>query len=224
MKDGNSWHLGGATRWNSQFLIHTWTFLAIIYVASQLFLCLFWISPWLKNKCLQHPCFKILYKIAQASKNSNSNTQHFLSDLLTHSWFHSTRFALPSYQFPYIVMNRCLYLMSSMESYAHHLKPQSMGPITCTWVIRDGHVMGGNRFLIPSHVPLHPTMFKMPPSITRRSFCIAISTPKFTKTRNLQAAPHVQSTTCWLTIAWASHFQSTHYWMVPRLLKHNLGF
>jgi hypothetical protein len=36
-------------------------------------------------RCLQHPCFKILCKIAQASKNSDSNAQHFLSDLLTHS-------------------------------------------------------------------------------------------------------------------------------------------
>jgi hypothetical protein len=37
------------------------------------------------NRCLQHPCFKNLRKIAQASKNSDSNTQHFLLDLLTHS-------------------------------------------------------------------------------------------------------------------------------------------
>jgi hypothetical protein len=103
--------------WNSQFLIHTWTFLAIIFVASQLFLCLCWISLWLTNRCLQHPCFKNLCKIAQASKNSYSNAQHFLSDLLTHSWFHSMLFALPSYQFPYIAMNRCLYLM-----WAHHFE------------------------------------------------------------------------------------------------------
>jgi hypothetical protein len=63
---------------------HDFSF-AIIYVASQLFLCLFWISLWLKNRCLQHSCFKILCKIAQASKNSDSNAQHFLLDLLTHS-------------------------------------------------------------------------------------------------------------------------------------------
>jgi hypothetical protein len=37
------------------------------------------------NRCLQHPCFKSLCKIAQASKNLDSNAQHFLSDLLTHS-------------------------------------------------------------------------------------------------------------------------------------------
>jgi hypothetical protein len=37
------------------------------------------------NRCLQHPCFQNLCKIAQASKNLDSNTQHFLSDLLTHS-------------------------------------------------------------------------------------------------------------------------------------------
>jgi hypothetical protein len=37
------------------------------------------------NRCLQHPCFKNMSKIAKASKNSNSNARHFLSDLLTHS-------------------------------------------------------------------------------------------------------------------------------------------
>jgi hypothetical protein len=37
------------------------------------------------NRCPQHPCFKILCKIAQASKISDSNAQHFLFDLLTHS-------------------------------------------------------------------------------------------------------------------------------------------
>jgi hypothetical protein len=62
------------------------------------------------NKCLEHPCFKNLCRIAQASKNSDFNAQHFLLDLLTHSWFHSMLFALPSYQFPYIVMNRCMSL------------------------------------------------------------------------------------------------------------------
>ena len=91
MEDGNFWHLGSVTRWNSQFLILTWTFLVIIYVASQLFLCLFWISLRLKNKCLQHLCFENLCKIAQASKNSNTNAQHLLSDLLTHSWFFTPR-------------------------------------------------------------------------------------------------------------------------------------
>jgi hypothetical protein len=33
MKDGDFWHLGGVTRWNSHTLIHTWTFLDIIHVA-----------------------------------------------------------------------------------------------------------------------------------------------------------------------------------------------
>jgi hypothetical protein len=37
------------------------------------------------NRYLQHPCFKNLCKITQASKNSDSNAQHLLSDLLTHS-------------------------------------------------------------------------------------------------------------------------------------------
>jgi hypothetical protein len=47
MADGNCWHLGGATRWKSQILIHIWTFLAIISVASEVFLCSFGISLWL---------------------------------------------------------------------------------------------------------------------------------------------------------------------------------
>jgi hypothetical protein len=37
------------------------------------------------NRRLQHPCFKNLCKIAQASKNLDSNAHHFLLDLLTHS-------------------------------------------------------------------------------------------------------------------------------------------
>jgi hypothetical protein len=37
------------------------------------------------NRCLQHPCFENLCKIAQASKNSDSKAQPFLSDLLTQS-------------------------------------------------------------------------------------------------------------------------------------------
>jgi hypothetical protein len=65
------------------------------------------------NRCLQHPCFKNLCKISQASKNSNSNAQRFLLDMLTHSQFHSMLFALPSYQIPYLVMNRCFYLTRS---------------------------------------------------------------------------------------------------------------
>jgi hypothetical protein len=36
------------------------------------------------NRCLQQAS-KNLCKIAQVSKNLDSNTQHFLSDLLTHS-------------------------------------------------------------------------------------------------------------------------------------------
>ena len=65
------------------------------------------------NRCLQQPCFKNLCKIAQASKNSDSNAQHFLLNLLTHSWFHSMLSTLPGYQFPYIVMNMCFYLSPS---------------------------------------------------------------------------------------------------------------
>jgi hypothetical protein len=38
-----------------------------------------------------------------------------LSDLLAHSRFHSMLFALPGYQFPYTVMNRCLYLRAEQS-------------------------------------------------------------------------------------------------------------
>jgi hypothetical protein len=34
-------------------------------------------TPMVYNRCLQHPCFKNLCKIVEASKNSNSNAQHF---------------------------------------------------------------------------------------------------------------------------------------------------
>ena len=65
-----------------------------------------------QNRCLQHPCFKSCVKLLKPPKIQvpTPNAQHFLSDLLTHSRFHSMLFALPGYQFPYIVMNRCLYL------------------------------------------------------------------------------------------------------------------
>ena len=105
-------------------------FLTIIFVASQLFLCLFWISLMAWNRCLQHPCFENLCKIAQASKNSDSNAQHFLWDLLTHSWFHSMLCALPGYQFPYIVMNRCLYLMMS--------QPMGHSDVYCLTLLNKG--------------------------------------------------------------------------------------
>jgi hypothetical protein len=54
--------------------------------------------------------------MAQASKNSDSNAQHFLSDLRTHSWFHSMLFTLLGHQFPYTVMNRCFYLSGAEPS------------------------------------------------------------------------------------------------------------
>jgi hypothetical protein len=107
-------HMGGFRDGGWQFLVHKWNFLAINPIASQLFLCLFWISLWLRIGVYNTLASKQLCKIVQASKNSDSKAQHFLSDLLTHSWFHSMLFALPSYQFPYIVMNKCLYLMSSL--------------------------------------------------------------------------------------------------------------
>jgi hypothetical protein len=75
------------------------------------------------NRYLQHPCLKNLCEIAQASKNADSNTQHFLSDLRTHSWFHYMLFAFPGYyQFPYTVMNRCFYLnVMPQQNKAHNL-------------------------------------------------------------------------------------------------------
>ena len=116
VKDVNFWHLGGATRMELPIFNTNMNFF------SHHFYC-FTIAPlfgldkstaW--NRCLQHPCFKNLCKIAQASKNSDSNAQHFLSDLLTHSWFYSMLFALPGYQFPYVVMNICFHLMPKFTS------------------------------------------------------------------------------------------------------------
>ena len=101
--------------WNPQFS-NTYV---IFSVASQLLLCLLLDKSTAWNRCLQHPCFKSMCKIAQASKDSYSNAQHFLSYLLTHSWFHSMLFALPGYQFPYIVMNRCFYLKGSYLIHNH---------------------------------------------------------------------------------------------------------
>jgi hypothetical protein len=62
------WNLGGVTRWNSRFLMHTSTFLAIVFVASQLILLIVLDKSTAWNRCLQHPCFKNLCKIAQASQ------------------------------------------------------------------------------------------------------------------------------------------------------------
>jgi hypothetical protein len=68
------------------FYVHTSTFLAIIYVASQLFLCLFWISLWLRIGVYNTLASKISVELLlKASKNTDSNAQHFLWDLQTHS-------------------------------------------------------------------------------------------------------------------------------------------
>jgi hypothetical protein len=69
--------LGDVTRWNSQFSIQSSTCLIIVYVASHLPLCLFWISLRLGIGVYKHPCFNKLCKIAEASINSDSNAQHF---------------------------------------------------------------------------------------------------------------------------------------------------
>jgi hypothetical protein len=60
-------------------------FNAIMYVASQLLLCLFWISLWLGIGVYNTLASKICVKLLKPPKNSDSNAQHFLSDLLTHS-------------------------------------------------------------------------------------------------------------------------------------------
>jgi hypothetical protein len=93
-----------------------------------------WSMAW--NRCLQHPCFKNLCKIAQASKNSDSNAQRFLLNLLTHSWFHSMLFALSGYQFPYIVMNRCLYLIYILSSFAKTLPAPFLSLWCHVWLCR----------------------------------------------------------------------------------------
>jgi len=63
MEDDNFWHLGGVTRWNSQFLIHTWKFIAII-------LCCFTFVPLC---CFGYPCSYICncLKIPKSPKLTN---------------------------------------------------------------------------------------------------------------------------------------------------------
>jgi hypothetical protein len=68
MEDGNFWHLGGVTRWNSQFFINTLIFLAIIYITSQLFLCLFWISLWLRKGVYNTLALKFCVKLLKPPK------------------------------------------------------------------------------------------------------------------------------------------------------------
>ena len=96
MEDSKFWHLGGATRWNPQFSINTWTFLAIIFVVSQLFLCLFWISLWLRIGVYNTLASKICVKLLKPPKIQIPTPNTSLSDLLTHSWFHSMLFAVRS--------------------------------------------------------------------------------------------------------------------------------
>jgi hypothetical protein len=94
------------------FKIYMNVSLATICVASQLFLCLFWISLWVKNRCLQHPCFKNLCKIALESPQKFRFQRPTLPfGICEHIHdVHSMLFALPGYQFPYTVVNGCLYL------------------------------------------------------------------------------------------------------------------
>jgi hypothetical protein len=133
MEDDNFWHLGGVTRWNSQILIHTWTFLAVIFVASYMFLCLFWISLWLRigvyNTLASEICVKLLKppKIQIPTPNT---------DFLTHSWFHSMLFALPGYQFPYTVMDLSLSLKTNtVRSYQIQCIPKVFMEICPTYTL-----------------------------------------------------------------------------------------
>jgi hypothetical protein len=109
MGDGNFWYLGGVTRWNSQFLIHTWTFLAIMF-------CYFTIVPLfdLDKSTAQIGVYnntlasKICVKLLKPPNIQIPTPNTCLSDLLTHHDF--TPCSLHShigYQFPYTVTNRC---------------------------------------------------------------------------------------------------------------------
>ena len=86
MEDGNFRHLGGVTRWNSQFLIHMRTFLAIISVASPLLLCLFWISLRLGIGVYNTLASKICVKLLNPPKIPIPTPNTCLWDLVTHSW------------------------------------------------------------------------------------------------------------------------------------------
>jgi hypothetical protein len=85
MEDGNFGHLGGVTRWNSQFLKYTRTFLAIISVASQLLLCFFWNSLWLRAGVYNTLASKICVKSLKPPKIQIPTPNTSLSDLPTHS-------------------------------------------------------------------------------------------------------------------------------------------
>jgi len=127
MEDGNFWHLGGVTRWKLPIFNTYMNFShhhLCCSIVSPLFVLDKSTTAW--NRCLQHPCFKSLCKIAQASKNSDCNAQCFLLDLLTRSWFHSMLFALLGHQFPSTVMNRCFYLMMDSKNLVWGPTPTSI--------------------------------------------------------------------------------------------------
>jgi hypothetical protein len=62
-------NLGGVTRWNSQFLIHTSTFIAIICVSLELLLCLFWIKSTAWNRCYNTLASKICVILLKPPKS-----------------------------------------------------------------------------------------------------------------------------------------------------------
>jgi hypothetical protein len=63
------------------------------------------------NSYLQHPCFKNLCKTVEASENSDVHRPTLPFRICYHIHdVHSMLFALPGYQFPHTVMNRCLSL------------------------------------------------------------------------------------------------------------------
>jgi hypothetical protein len=107
------------------------------------------------NRCLQCPCFQNLCKIARASKNSDSNAQHFLSDLLTHSWFHSMPIALLSYLFPYTVMNRFFYL-SSHKRWCGSIPIGMISVVAGYWEPQDCRIASGTSLMhYPTTLPLY---------------------------------------------------------------------
>jgi hypothetical protein len=77
--------LGGVTRWNSQNFKHTSTFLAIILVASQLLLPLFWISLRLGIGVYNTLASKICVKLLKPPKILIPTPNTSFSDLLTQS-------------------------------------------------------------------------------------------------------------------------------------------
>jgi hypothetical protein len=109
------------------------------------------------NRCLQLPCFKNLCKIAQASKNSDSNAQHFLSDFANTFMISLHALCTPMLPNPLSIMNRCLHLT---------LHPKFRQPIEKKKEKRRvrGHVR-------PPQVPWPPSTSGLPPFYLFLTIC-----------------------------------------------------